>query len=107
MRTDAFEHTDSDLLPLGPSGSQGKPPAKSFHTEDAGFSSTRMAALARIIHEGFVHNPSLPDEQPFPCTAGGDGVAGGPGTHPPGWVRFNHPPATSDPFRTAAPKGSN
>ena len=28
-------------------------------------------------------------------------VAGGPGTHPPGWVRCHHAPAMSDPFRTA------
>jgi hypothetical protein len=33
-------------------------------------------------------------------------VVGGPGTHPPGWVRCHHAPATPDPFRTAAPKGS-
>jgi hypothetical protein len=62
--------------------------------------------LARIIHEGFVKNPGLPDEQPFSPATGNYVVAGGPGTHPPGWVRCHHPPATSDPFRTAAPKGS-
>jgi hypothetical protein len=28
-------------------------------------------------------------------------VAGGPGTHPSGWVRCHHAPATTDPFRTA------
>jgi hypothetical protein len=32
-------------------------------------------------------------------------VAGGLGTHPPGWVRCHHPPATSDPFRTADQTG--
>jgi len=62
--------------------------------------------LARIIHEGFVNNPGLPDEQPFSPAAGGYVVAGGPGTHPSGWVRCHRVPATPDPFRTIAPKGS-
>jgi hypothetical protein len=34
-------------------------------------------ALARTIHEGFVNNPGLPDEQPFPLQAGGYVVVGG------------------------------
>ena len=58
-------------------------------------------ALARIIHEGFVNNPGLPDEQPFPPATGGYLVVGGPGTHPPGWVRCHRAPATTDPSRTA------
>ena len=33
-------------------------------------------------------------------------MVGGPGTHPPGWVRCHRAPATPDPFRIAAPKGS-
>ena len=33
--------------------------------------------LARIIHEGFVNNPGLPDSQPFPPVAGGYVVVGG------------------------------
>ena len=61
----------------------------------------RHGALARIIHEGFVNNPGLPDEQPFPPAAGGYVVVGGPGTHPPGWVRCHRAPATTDPSRTA------
>jgi hypothetical protein len=61
--------------------------------------------LARIIHEGFVNNPGLPDEQPFPPAAGGYVVVGGPGTHPPGWVRCHRAPATTDPSRTADHKG--
>ena len=72
-----------------------------------------LAHLAWIIHEGFVKNPGLPDEQPFPPAGGGYVVVGGPGTHPggrvpdpPGWVRCHRAPATPDPFRTAAPKGS-
>jgi hypothetical protein len=66
----------------------------------------RDGGQARIIHEGFVNNPGLPDEQPFPPAAGKYVVVGGPGTHPPGWVRCHRLLATVDPFRTAAPKGS-
>jgi len=35
------------------------------------------ASLARIVHEGFVNNPGLPDQQPFPRAAGGYVVADG------------------------------
>jgi len=51
-----------------------------------GIDQSHGGSLARIIHEAFVKNPGLPDEQPFPPTAGGYLVVGGPGTHPPGWV---------------------
>jgi hypothetical protein len=68
--------------------------------------------LARVIHEGVVNNPGLPDEQPFSPAAGGYVVAAGSGTHPdgrvpdpPGWVRCHQAPATSDPFGTADHKG--
>jgi hypothetical protein len=50
-------------------------------------------------------NPGLPDEQPFSPAAGEYVVVGGPGTHPPGWVRCHRAPATTDPFRTVDHKG--
>ena len=57
-----------------------------------------MLALARIVHEGFVNNPGLPDRQPFPSAAGGCVVVGGD-------LAVSRCAGTNDPSRTADQKG--